>query len=201
MNHKEKQEKFLDLLDQHKERFSRFARAITGNRDDALDLINDTIVAAFENFEKIRNHYAFGAYIYSIALRIYKRKVWRSRIFGVLNQEYEEIIPVRESNAETNIDVEILYKALDKLPESQKEAVILFEISGFSLEEIQAIQGGSLSGVKSRLKRARERLVGLMQDNYFSKKTNILSIKGHKENIYELIKDDYYQLRVENEYK
>jgi DNA-directed RNA polymerase specialized sigma24 family protein len=35
---------------------------------------------------------------------------------------------------------------------------VLFEISGFPLEEIRQLQGGTLSGVKSRLKRGREQL-------------------------------------------
>lgn len=44
-----------------------------------------------------------------------------------------------------------------------KETVILFEISGLSLEEIKKIQGGTISGVKSRLKRGRETLEILMK--------------------------------------
>ena len=64
-----------------------------------------------------------------------------------------------------NYDIQVLYAALDKLPVKQKEAVVLFEISGFSLEEIKNIQGGTLSGAKSRVKRGREKLAILLNDN------------------------------------
>ena len=55
-------------------------------------------------------------------------------------------------------DVDLLYDYLDRLPHKYREAFLLFEFSGFSLKEIQKLQGGSLSGVKSRLTRAREQL-------------------------------------------
>jgi DNA-directed RNA polymerase specialized sigma24 family protein len=45
------------------------------------------------------------------------------------------------------MEVEALYRAMKRLPEKQREAVSLYEISGFSLAEVQQIQGGSLSGV------------------------------------------------------
>jgi RNA polymerase sigma-70 factor (ECF subfamily) len=47
---------------------------------------------------------------------------------------------------------------LAKLPSRQREALVLFELSGFSLDEIRQLQGGTLSGVKSRMKRGREQL-------------------------------------------
>lgn len=61
-------------------------------------------------------------------------------------------------------DVEILYKALDKLPEKMKTTVIMYEISGLSLEEIREIQGGTLSGVKSRLVRGRTMLKEILTE-------------------------------------
>ena len=51
-----------------------------------------------------------------------------------------------------------LHQALALLPDAQREAVILFEISGFNLKEVAEIQEASLSAVKQRLKRGRERL-------------------------------------------
>ena len=60
------------------------------------------------------------------------------------------------------MEVVLLYRALDELSASQREAVVLFEISGLSLEEVREIQGGSLSGVKSRISRGRQRLAELL---------------------------------------
>ena len=60
------------------------------------------------------------------------------------------------------MEIEGLYKAMNRLPEKQREAVSLYEISGFSLAEVQQIQGGSLSGVKSRITRGREALAEIL---------------------------------------
>ncbi len=49
-------------------------------------------------------------------------------------------------------------RALSTLPPEQREAVVLFELEEFSIEEIAAIQMVSVSAVKSRLARGRERL-------------------------------------------
>jgi RNA polymerase sigma-70 factor (ECF subfamily) len=71
----------------------------------------------------------------------------------------------------------VLYSALNKLKEKYREAIVLFEISGFTLDEIRDVQGGTLSGVKSRLKRGREMLEKIMLDNYSSKSKKIFSEK------------------------
>jgi RNA polymerase sigma-70 factor (ECF subfamily) len=48
--------------------------------------------------------------------------------------------------------------ALASLSAKEREAVVLFELEGFTLEEIASMEGDSLSAVKSRLARARMRL-------------------------------------------
>ena len=61
--------------------------------------------------------------------------------------------------AENNERKQLLYDALSKLSSKERSAVLLFEISGFSVEEIRVIQNErSLSAVKSRLSRARKKL-------------------------------------------
>lgn len=49
-------------------------------------------------------------------------------------------------------------RALATLPAVQREAVVLFEIDGFSIEEIAVLQRSSITAVKTRLSRGRRRL-------------------------------------------
>ena len=56
-----------------------------------------------------------------------------------------------------------LYQALSRLPLAVREAIVLYEIEGFSQEEICNIQGGTLSGVKSRINRGRESLKKIIE--------------------------------------
>ncbi len=182
MYNEEQNREFLDLFESVRGDLSRFCRALAKDPDDAKDLVSETILRTYENFEKITDKSKFKGYIFTIASRLQKRKLWRGRIFSIFETEKMENIPYRGANAETNLDVEILYKALQKLPASQAEAIVLFEISGFSLNEITEIQGGTLSGVKTRLKRGREKLASILNKNdvniYFEKKFELREIEN-----------------------
>jgi RNA polymerase sigma-70 factor (ECF subfamily) len=160
--HKKKQEHFLRLLMPVYEQLARFARAMVNNREDARDLISETVLAAFERFDNLRDDKAFISYLFTIARRTAKRRRTRDKLFGTYDQQTAEQIRDTQSQPEISIDVQFLYNALAKLPEKQREAIIFFEISGFSLEEIKEMQGGSLSGVKSRIARGREKLAQLL---------------------------------------
>ena len=82
----------------------------------------------------------------------------RIRFRGVFDENLAEMMIDQGSLPDSDYDVQVIFGLLDRLPSKQREAFILFEISGFSLKEIRELQGGTLSGVKMRLQRAREQL-------------------------------------------
>lgn len=82
----------------------------------------------------------------------------------VYDTEQSEQVMDESAGAEVKLEVKDLYRALDQLPLKQKEAIVLFEISGLTLNEIQQIQGDSLSAVKSRVSRAREALKKILEE-------------------------------------
>jgi len=157
----EKQQKFLALLQPVYDGLYRFIYALTRNRDKADDLMSETILQAYERFETVRDTKAFFSFVLTIAKRIHKRREWRARLF-IFDSDTIEQTYGSTSSPETATDTELMLHALDRLPAKQREALILFEISGFSIEEICALQGGSLSGVKSRLARGRQKLAELL---------------------------------------
>lgn len=149
-------------------KLSRYCHAMTKDADDrssfddGRDLLSDAILLAYENFEKLRATEAFTSYIFTTARRLYYRSARRKKLWGIFPSGAEEIADERGPSAEVKLDLEALDRALAKLPEKQREAVVLFEISELSLAEIREIQGGSLSGVKSRIVRGREKLAELL---------------------------------------
>ena len=145
-----------------RDRLVRFARGMVRRPEDAEDLIGDTMLAAYERFEQVRDEKAFLSYLFTIAVRVHRQKKWRRRLFGPYDEEKASELPSRGTAPDVSADIQILRKALARLPEKQREAVVLFELSGLSLEEIREVQGGSLSGVKSRLTRGREKLAELL---------------------------------------
>ena len=138
--------------------FLRYCRGLRGDHDDAMDLAGEAVLIVFENLERLRKKDSFKAYLYSVARRLQLQHYRRIRFRGVYDEKIAELLPDQSSLPDMNHDVKLLYDLLGKLPNRQKEAIVLFEISGFSIEEIRELQGGTLSGVKMRLSRGRKQL-------------------------------------------
>ncbi len=157
-----RQQRFLELLRPYQASLSRFARAMTGDAESAKDLVSETVLKAYESFDKLRDTGGFQSYLFTIASRIANRDRVRDKRWADWDEERMNAIPAQGGSPEIGVEVELLYRALQQLPEKQREAIVLFEITGLSLEEVREIQGGSLSGVKSRIVRGREGLADLL---------------------------------------
>jgi RNA polymerase sigma-70 factor, ECF subfamily len=162
MEDQTKQEKFLDLLDPHRDSLYMYARALEKNREDAEDLCSESILTCYEYFHKLKDESSFRAYLFKVARHKFRRKKRRSQRFDNYDEETAENMISNDIQPDLPADIKILYEALELLPVKQKEAVVLFEISGFSIKEISKIQGGTLSAVKSRIKRGREKLIEIL---------------------------------------
>ena len=159
---KSKRTIFLELYEANHQPLSRFCRAISGNVEDAEDLMNDTLLTAFESFDKIKDTSAFKHYLFSVASNLNKKRFRKLKFRADFNEKESKKIVDVSQDAEYLTDFGIVYEAILSLPNATAEALILFHISDLPLEDIQRIQGGSLSGVKQRLKRGREKLLSLL---------------------------------------
>ncbi len=162
MTSDEKQREFMELLDPAYRRLERFALSMTKDREAARDLVHDTILAAYINFENIQNKDAFVGYIFTIASNEFKRMYRRRKFFGLYNEEMAQEIPTHDAQPDVAADITLMREAMTKLPKQMREAVSLFEFSGLSLQEIQKIQGTSLSNIKARVTRGRRRLAKIL---------------------------------------
>jgi RNA polymerase sigma factor (sigma-70 family) len=153
---------FITLYEPVHNQLSKYCRAIAGNPEDGADLLQDTILNCLEGFIRIKDKNVFKSYLFSIASNLQKMKQRRLKFKAEFNDsEINQIIDSGQ-NQEYLTDFKIVYEKMLSLPERMAEALILYHISDLSLEEIQKIQGGSLSGVKLRLKRGREKLLSLL---------------------------------------
>ncbi|MFI5201559.1 MAG: RNA polymerase sigma factor [Candidatus Kapaibacterium sp.] len=155
---------FWELVDQERHTTWRLCRALTRSYEDAQDLMSDTMLAAYQSFPGLRDARAFRKFLSTIAIRLQRRKQWRGRLFAPLAEADDMGYEIA---AESSHDLELLVTALDRLPTREREALVLFELSGLSIKEIQEIQGGTASGVKSRMSRARLKLKDLLLDADF----------------------------------
>lgn len=166
----EHQKEFISTFEPLRERLWKFVRAMVfkydrNNHEVARDIMSETILICFEQFDTLRDKQTMLSFCFTVASRIYKAQFVRRKFWGLYEEEIAERIPSYDSLPDINADVRLLYDALDILPSKIKETVVLFEISDLPLEEIRLIQGGSLSGVKSRVARGRAMLKQLLVED------------------------------------
>jgi RNA polymerase sigma-70 factor (ECF subfamily) len=159
------QSQFLSLYEPVHKSFARFCHAKAYGLMEAEDLISDSVLAALEKFGTLKNKDAFLSFLFSIATNILHKKNRRLKFTAEYHESELFVIKDEGISAETRLDVTILYEALNELPKAQKEALILFEISGFSIIEVAEIQKIKLSAAKQRLKRGREGLSAIFKSD------------------------------------
>jgi RNA polymerase sigma-70 factor (ECF subfamily) len=151
---KDKQAHFLHLYEPVHDRFERFCRARAFGEMDFRDLINETLLIAYQRMDILRSEQAFLSFLFSISVNVLNNQHRKKRE----ERQSENHDAIADMSQEVNADTHFLYLALSQLPAAQKESIILFEISGFKIKEIAEIQSVSEDAVKQRLKRGRERL-------------------------------------------
>ena len=108
---------------------------------------------AFNKFESLKSEKAFLSYLCTISIRILANNAKKKKPEN-FNGKEEMNFNIQDVNAQTDSDTDVyyLYKALALLPDIQKEAIILFELTGFNIKEIMEFQEASESSIKHRLK-------------------------------------------------
>lgn len=152
------------------DRFERFCRARTYGEMAPSDLINETLLVAFSKIDELKNTDQFLSFLCGIALRILSNNHRKKRPESGLSHSMEQVESTDRTESRTEIT--LLHEALAKLPTAQRESLILFEISGFSIKEVAALHGVGESAVKQRLKRGRAKLRELLSERAVVANTN-----------------------------
>ncbi len=141
----------------------RYAVIMTGDEDDAKDLVQETCYRALKNINTLDENSNVKAWLFTIMRNIWINQKKREQISPVkLDEAIENVSDEWNINAEelliNNEMRQALMKALNSLPETYKEILILRYFEDFSYSEISKILGCPLGTVMSRLNRAREKL-------------------------------------------
>jgi RNA polymerase sigma-70 factor (ECF subfamily) len=140
-----------------------FAISLIGRHDQADDLVQDTIMKAWAKQEQFEMGTNMKAWLFTILRNeLYSKMRKRGREVQDSDGVFTENLAQHPSQY-GSLDMQDFKKALEKLPEEQREAIILVGASGFSYEEAAEICGCALGTIKSRVNRARQRLQELLQ--------------------------------------
>jgi RNA polymerase sigma-70 factor (ECF subfamily) len=138
-------------------------RRLVGNRAVAEDLFQDTMMAMFQRLGEFRGEAPLGAWLRQIAVTrclMYLRSPWhRARLHWEFGDEDSSLRSVMlPATPATSVDVVDVERALASLTPVGRAVVWLFEVEGYSHEEIAQLFGRSVSFSKSQLARALARL-------------------------------------------
>lgn len=139
-----------------------FAVSLSQNSDRADDLVQETLVKAWDKHATFQPGTNLKAWLFTILRNEFYSQM-RKR--GREVQDSDGIMTARlavHPSQHGALDLEDFRVALEKLPGDQREAIILIGASGFSYEEAAEICGCAVGTIKSRVSRARSRLQDLL---------------------------------------
>jgi RNA polymerase sigma-70 factor (ECF subfamily) len=161
---------FSTLVDAHKGRIFALALKITGNEQDAEDIVQETLLKAIDNIDKFRGESAFGSWLYAIALNQAKRHYGEEKRAELLPiEDYLPSVGAGDMHSsaklfdwldphkilESDELRSIIDNALSELPPRYREVFLLRYYEELPVKEIAAITKQSVASAKSRILRAR----------------------------------------------
>lgn len=165
-------EAFEGLVRRHEKRMINVAYRITGDFDDACEVVQDAFVSAYRNLKKFRGSSRFSTWLCSIVLNLSRNRLRQSRartgreaasMGNPSSAGYGDpaLEPASEGSSPL-VELELkevrekVKQCMDALEAEFREAIVLRDIQGFSYAEIGGMLGVAEGTVKSRLHRARE---------------------------------------------
>lgn len=183
-SHKSKAEKFEIMAAQHERAVYLLCLRMMGNREDALDCAQEAMINAYRAFDRFHGDNQGKTWFLRIAHNVCIDQLRKRKNIVSLDSLREEgFDPADQATLSPYAQLEqkerqdMLREAVNDLPDEQKAVMVLRDFQDLSYEEIGEALNIPLGTVKSRLKRAREKIKQILQQ-----KTELSSGKNVKEN-------------------
>ena len=153
-------EAFGRLVQRYQRRVYAAALHILGNHSDADDVAQETFLKAYRRLTYFRGDSKFSTWLIAIAYnemrQMQRKRTHQNKIVAALSLE------VHDGHAEAPEEVHDLPKVLAWLEEEERAAMLLSYVYGYSHREISLVTGLPVGTVKSKLNRARVRILERM---------------------------------------
>jgi RNA polymerase sigma-70 factor (ECF subfamily) len=174
---------FEELVKRTQDKIYNLGLKLLGNKDDVLDLLQETYIKAYESLPKFEGRSSFSTWLYRIATNFALMKLRKEKYKKI---SIDEIKEAADGNYKLEIPdwsnspyfqykneelKEILNEAINSLPPKYKTIFILHDIEGLSIPEISEILSLSMPTIKTRIHRSRLYLREKLSE-YFKKKGN-----------------------------
>ena len=154
---------FLELYERHRDAVFRFAYRLLGTVELAEDVAHDCFLSLIQHpsrFDATRA--SLRTYLFAAARNLAMKHFRNARRAPEVDESLaESLIAITQQPLASLLDKEVsstVQRAVEQLPQFQREALILFDFEECSLAEISRIVGADIGTVKARLYRARQAL-------------------------------------------
>lgn len=156
------------LIEQYQHRLLRYLLYLTGQRELAEDLFQETWIRVLERGHSYDGKHEFSVWLYAVARNLtidYLRKKNPTSLDGLMeHEEHQRFEPMDSRPMAWEVvaqreQTERIHAALISIPAEYREAVVLRFQEGLSLEEIASVTGVRLGTAKSRLYRGLNQLM------------------------------------------
>ncbi len=154
------QSELIKYIEENKEKHYRVAYGYVRNREDALDVVQDTIIKALKNESSLKNKEYLGTWFYRILINTCKDYLKRQN--RCIRLEEVESLTTLEKDKEQILDME---EAVSRLLPNEKTILLLRYYEELELKEIASITQQNLSTVKSTLYRTIKKLKILLEND------------------------------------
>lgn len=159
---------FEDLVDRHRMAVYRLARSVTGNHHDADDAAQETFLRVYRALGSYDPNRPFKPWLkritYNTSLNTVRAGKSRSR--GIVDGDLPEIAdsnPAQPERMEADQNIASVDHAVQNLPSDLRVTLLLRAVEGMSYKDIATAMGVKIGTVMSRLSRARERVMDVLE--------------------------------------
>ena len=155
-------DEFKDQLGQVIPHLRAFGRSLSGSRDLADDLVQETLLKAWAARKRFQAGTNMRAWTFIILRNLFLSQMRRARFKGEWDDITASKILAAPASQDRHVELGDMQRALLHLPQPQREALILVGAGGFAYEEAAEICGCAVGTIKSRVARGRVALEALL---------------------------------------
>jgi len=141
-----------------------FGRSLSGNRDLADDLVQETLLKAWAARKRFQAGTNMRAWTFIILRNLFLSQMRRARFKGEWDDLVADRVLAAPASQDKHVELADMQRALMHLPQPQREALILVGAGGFAYEEAAEICNVAVGTIKSRVARGRVALEALLND-------------------------------------
>lgn len=155
------------LVERYRPRLGRYAVRMLGNRADAEDAVQDTFVRAYRSLAGCNGDPGFGPWVFGILVnrcRTYAARLSRTRKVLVSSDAAFDAASSAVSPERSEALRDAIHRALEQLPQEQREAFLLKHVEDLSYEMMESVTGVRAATLRMRVFRARDELRRLLAE-------------------------------------